>query len=133
MWTWTLKPLGTQAVGRPLPEVEENPSVVSMLEPSSKGYDNNHEKGLTKEESDFQNSPEHSKPRGDPLCPHPDKTRIFRVYSLNPNGLSSKDDHADVLRMLQKAIKNKEVALLSLQETNRNFEKPAIFTERYVE
>jgi endonuclease/exonuclease/phosphatase family metal-dependent hydrolase len=122
-----------------LPEVEENPSVVSMLAPIQKGplrqqtlfqyvvptSGPNHEQGLTKEESDFQHLPEHSKAWGDPLCPHPDKAGIFRVYSHNTNGLSSKDDHADV-KNVAKAIKNKEVALLGLQETNRNFAKPAM-------
>jgi hypothetical protein len=54
-----------------------------------------------------------SKPRGVPLSPHPDKAGIFRVYSHNPNGLSSKDDHADV-KNVAKAIKAKG----GLQETN---------------
>jgi hypothetical protein len=80
---------------------------------------------LTKEESDFEHSPEHSEPWGDPICPHPDKEGIFRVYSHNSNGLTSKDDHADV-KNVARAIQVKEVVILGLQETNRNFVKPAM-------
>jgi hypothetical protein len=79
---------------------------------------------LTKVESDFVHSPEHSILWGDELSASTAKVtgELFRTYSHNPNGLSCNDDNLDVKQFV-KAIHAKKVALVSLYEVNRNFER----------
>jgi hypothetical protein len=86
-----------------------------------------HERGLTKVESDFVHSPEHSILWGDDLSASKQKATgdLFRTYSHNPNGLSCTDDDLDV-KQFAKAIQAKDVALVSVYEVNRNFERPDV-------
>jgi hypothetical protein len=83
-----------------------------------------HDLGLTKVESDFEHSPEHSILRGDKLSASKQKVDgdVFRTNSHNPNGLSCSDDNLDV-KQFAKAIHAKDVALVNLYEVNRNFQK----------
>jgi hypothetical protein len=59
-------------------------------------------------------------PWGDPIVSVDDVlvTGIFRLVSHNVNGLSSANNHVDVVHMAN-AMADKEVALFGLQETNR--------------
>jgi hypothetical protein len=118
-----------------------NPSVTSTLEPHQGGslrqqsifnyviptIGRNHECGLTKEQSDFKHSPEHSNLWGDELGASKKKVTgdLFRTYSHNPNGLSCSNDNLD-LKKFATAIQAKDVAVVSLYEVNRNFEMPAV-------
>jgi ribonuclease HI len=81
-----------------------------------------HDCGLTKSVSDFEHSPAHSTLWGDKLSASKRKVDgdVFRTYSHNPNGLSCSDDNLDVLNFAR-AIHDKDVALVSLYEVNRNF------------
>ena len=54
-----------------------------------------------------------------------DSTGIFRLYSQNVNGLSSSHGNLDALTFAQ-SMADKSVAVAGLQETNRNFERPAV-------
>ena len=86
-----------------------------------------HERGLPKDKAEFKSPSQHSVPWGDPVCSN-DEVRdngIFRLVSHNVNGLSSANDHSDVIHMAT-AMKNKDVALFGLQETNRNFERQSM-------
>ncbi len=85
---------------------------------------------MTKIRSDFEHSPEPSSLWGDKLSASKNKVTgdVFRTYSHNPNGVSCKDDNSDV-RQLAKAIQAKDVALVSLYEVNRNFEKTGVLKD----
>ena len=68
-------------------------------------------------------------PWGDPAASGKEikKNEIFRLISHNVNGLSSADQHADVVHVAN-ALADKAVAIFGIQETNRNFERQHMLT-----
>jgi hypothetical protein len=86
-----------------------------------------HERGLTKVESDFKHSPEHSILWGDKLSASKQKVtgEVFRTNSHNPNGLSCSNENLDV-KQFAKAMHAKDVSLVSLYEVNRDFAMPGV-------
>jgi hypothetical protein len=86
-----------------------------------------HDLGLTKVESNFEHSPEHSILWGDKLSASKQKVDgdVFRTYSHNLNAFSCSDDDLDV-KQFAEAIHAKDAALVSLYEVNRNFQEQSV-------
>ena len=131
---------GIPVAGRRLPDEEVAPSTVSNLAklsarlrqrtlfeyvPSVEGP--KHERGLSKEKTEFICLPQHTLPWGDHVISGTEVNTngVFRLISHNVNGLSTANNHADVVHMAS-SMAEKSVALFGLQETNRNFERPAM-------
>ena len=131
-------PFGLPVAGRKLPDEEVTLSSVTQLSwlnaklrqrtlfeyaPLSGGR--KHERGLSKDKSDFTSLPQHSVPWGDPVISgsEVDARGVFRLISHNVNGLSTSDNHANAV-YLAASMADKLVAIFGLQEPNRNFERP---------
>ena len=86
-----------------------------------------HERGLSKAAIDFDTSPQQSVHWGDVNVNggQVDDRGLFRILSHNVNGLSTAEDQIDV-RHFANYIREKAVSLFGIQETNRNFERPAV-------
>ena len=130
-------PCGLPVAGRRLPDEEVTLSSVTQLSrlnaklrqrtlfeyvPLVEGR--KHERGLSKDKSDFELQPRHLVPWGDPVISgtQVDERGVFRLISHNVNGLSSADNHADAVHLAE-LMAEKLVGLFGLQETNRNFER----------
>jgi hypothetical protein len=74
------------------------------------------------DKEDLVAPPVQSEPWGDSLeATQTAHGNLFRTYSHNPNGLSSRNDNLD-MKQFAAALQAKEVAMASIYEVNRNFE-----------
>ena len=130
--------------GRPLPDEEVQESTVSNLTTmrsrmrqrtlfeysTTLGAESeNREEAATGARTAFVVSDLASIPWGDTVVSgkEVEDTETFRLLSHNVNGLSSADQHADVVHFA-KSIADKAVAVFGIQETNRNFERSHMLT-----